>query len=133
MDEASDRNKDCFLMTYFRFIDGDDVREESLLCGVCVCVCGLGWGVARLWLESPFCRRVPTSVTGSVTPFSTSEEEEFVDATSDSTTRLQIQSKPLAAFWIGGETDYPPLAIPLPFAASFLSPHLRQNTDQSWT
>lgn len=37
-------------------------------------------------------------MTRSVTPFGTSEEEEFVDAASDSTTRLQFQSKPLAAF-----------------------------------
>lgn len=32
MDEATDRNKDCLLITYVRFIDGDDMREELLFC-----------------------------------------------------------------------------------------------------
>lgn len=50
-------------------------------------------------------------MTGSVTPFSPSEEEEFPPSThTDLTTRLQLQSKPAAAFWMGGETDDPPLA-----------------------
>ena len=46
------------------------------------------------WIRDPF----------SATPaadFSTSEEEQFIDVTSDSAMRLQFKSKTLAAFWIG--------------------------------
>ena len=32
MDEAIDSNKDCLLITYVRFIDEDDLREELLFC-----------------------------------------------------------------------------------------------------
>lgn len=32
MDEATDCNKDCLLITYVRFIDGDDMMEELLFC-----------------------------------------------------------------------------------------------------
>jgi hypothetical protein len=45
------------------------------------------------WIRDPF----------SATPaadFSTSEEEQFIDVTSDSATRLQFKSKTLAAFWM---------------------------------
>uniref|UniRef100_A0A3B5A4G3 Uncharacterized protein n=1 Tax=Stegastes partitus TaxID=144197 RepID=A0A3B5A4G3_9TELE len=59
----------------------------------------------------------------SATPpadFSTSQEDQFIDVTSDSTLRLQFQSKTLAEFWIGMEKDYPllgrrALAILFPF------------------
>lgn len=33
--------------------------------------------------------------------FSTTEEEQFIDVTSDPTMRLQFKFKTLAAFWIG--------------------------------
>ncbi|XP_063323043.1 zinc finger BED domain-containing protein 5 [Pelmatolapia mariae] len=64
----------------------------------------------------------------SATPpadFSTSEEEQFIDLISDSTKRLQFNSKTLAAFWIGADKDYPllgkrALTILLPFATSYL-------------
>ncbi len=32
MDEATDSNKDCLLITYVRFIDGEDLREDLLFC-----------------------------------------------------------------------------------------------------
>ena len=32
MDEATDSNKDCLLITYVRFIDEDDIRGELLFC-----------------------------------------------------------------------------------------------------
>ncbi|KAL1268652.1 hypothetical protein QQF64_034015 [Cirrhinus molitorella] len=32
MDEATDNNKDCLLITYVRFIDADDLREDLLFC-----------------------------------------------------------------------------------------------------
>ncbi len=70
------------------------------------------------WIRDPFSATPPAD-------FSTSEEEQFIDVTSDSTMRLQFQSKTLAAFWIGVEKDYPllgkrALAILLPFATSYL-------------
>ena len=68
------------------------------------------------WIRDPFSATPPAD-------FSTSEEEQFIDITSDSTMRLH--SKTLAAFWIGVEKDYPllgkrALAILLPFATSYL-------------
>lgn len=44
MDEASDGDKDRLLITYSRFIDGNGMREESLLC----------WrgGGLSVWLEN---------------------------------------------------------------------------------
>ncbi|XP_062336324.1 zinc finger BED domain-containing protein 5-like [Osmerus eperlanus] len=70
------------------------------------------------WIRDPFSATPPAD-------FSTSEEEQFIDVTSDSTMRLQFQSKTLAAFWIGVEKVYPllgkrALAILLPFATSYL-------------
>ncbi len=32
MDKAIDSNKDCLLITYVRFIDADDLREDLLFC-----------------------------------------------------------------------------------------------------
>ena len=32
MDEATDSNKDCLLIAYVRFIDGEDLREDLLFC-----------------------------------------------------------------------------------------------------
>ncbi len=70
------------------------------------------------WIRDPFSARPPAD-------FSTAEQEQFIDVTSDSTMRLQFKSKALAAFWIGVEKDYPllgrrALAILLPFATSYL-------------
>ncbi|XP_073324188.1 zinc finger BED domain-containing protein 5-like [Pagrus major] len=70
------------------------------------------------WIRDPFSASPPADL-------STSEEEQFIDVTSDSTMRLQFQSKTLAAFWIGVEKEYPllgkrALAILLPFATSYL-------------
>ncbi|XP_030298054.1 zinc finger BED domain-containing protein 5-like [Sparus aurata] len=70
------------------------------------------------WIRDPFSATPPAD-------FSTAEEEQFVDVTSDSTMRLQFKSKTLAAFWIGAEIDYPllgkrALTILLPFATSYL-------------
>ena len=70
------------------------------------------------WIHDPFSATPPAD-------FSTAQEEQFIDVTSDSTMRLQFQSKTLAAFWIGAEKDYPllgkrALTILLPFATSYL-------------
>uniref|UniRef100_A0A3Q4HQ00 Zinc finger BED domain-containing protein 5-like n=1 Tax=Neolamprologus brichardi TaxID=32507 RepID=A0A3Q4HQ00_NEOBR len=70
------------------------------------------------WIRDPFSATPPAD-------FSTSEEEQFIDLTSDSTKRLQFNSQTLAAFWIGVDKDYPllgkrALAILLPFATSYL-------------
>lgn len=32
MDEATDINKDCLLITYVRYVDGDEMSEELLFC-----------------------------------------------------------------------------------------------------
>ncbi|KAE8287501.1 Zinc finger MYM-type protein 6 [Larimichthys crocea] len=70
------------------------------------------------WIRDPFSASPPADL-------STPEEEQFIDVTSDSTLRLQFQSKTLAAFWIGVEKQYPllgkrALATLLPFATSYL-------------
>ncbi|XP_063766181.1 zinc finger BED domain-containing protein 5-like [Eleginops maclovinus] len=70
------------------------------------------------WILDPFTAAAPTD-------FSTAEEEQFIDITSDSTLKLQFQAKLLTAFWIGVEEDYPLLggkamAVLLPFATSYL-------------
>ena len=44
--------------------------------------------------------RVPFSATPAA-DFSTTEEEQYMEVTSDSAMRLQFKSKTLAAFWIG--------------------------------
>ncbi|XP_040896345.1 zinc finger BED domain-containing protein 5 [Toxotes jaculatrix] len=72
------------------------------------------------WIRDPFSATPPAD-------FSPAEEEQFIDVTSDSTLRLQFQSKTLATFWIGVEKDYPLLggravATLLPFATSYLFP-----------
>ncbi|KAF7644932.1 hypothetical protein LDENG_00213290 [Lucifuga dentata] len=70
------------------------------------------------WIRDPF-------TSAPAADFSTAEEEQFIDVTSDSTTRLQFNSKTLAAFWIEVEKDYPLLGRKamtalLPFATSYL-------------
>lgn len=70
------------------------------------------------WIRDPFNATPPAD-------FSTAEEEQFIDLSSDSTMRLQFRSKTLVAFWIGVEKDYPLLgrramATLLPFATSYL-------------
>ncbi|XP_059375528.1 zinc finger BED domain-containing protein 5-like [Carassius carassius] len=70
------------------------------------------------WIRDPFSATPPVE-------FSTTENEQFIDVTSDSTMRLEFKSKTLAAFWIGVEKDFPllgkrALATLLPFATSYL-------------
>ncbi|KAE8280105.1 SCAN domain-containing protein 3 [Larimichthys crocea] len=70
------------------------------------------------WIQDPFSATPPAE-------FSTTENEQFIDVTSDSTMRLEFKSKTLAAFWIGVEKDFPllgkrALATLLPFATSYL-------------
>uniref|UniRef100_A0A8C7WUB4 Zinc finger BED domain-containing protein 5 n=1 Tax=Oryzias sinensis TaxID=183150 RepID=A0A8C7WUB4_9TELE len=70
------------------------------------------------WIRDPFSATPPAE-------FSTTKNEQFIDVTSDSTMRLEFQSKTLAAFWIGVEKDFPllgkrALATLLPFATSYL-------------
>ncbi|XP_059372832.1 zinc finger BED domain-containing protein 5-like [Carassius carassius] len=70
------------------------------------------------WIRDPFSATPPAE-------FSTTENEQFIDVTSDSTMRLEVKSKTLAAFWIGVEKDFPllgkrALATLLPFATSYL-------------
>ncbi|KAE8298778.1 Zinc finger BED domain-containing protein 5 Transposon-derived Buster1 transposase-like protein [Larimichthys crocea] len=70
------------------------------------------------WIRDPFSATPPAE-------FSTTENEQFIDVTSDSTMRLEFKSKTLAAFWIGVEKDFPllgkrALATLLPFATSYL-------------
>lgn len=64
------------------------------------------------WIRDPFSASPPADL-------STSEEEEFIDVTSDSTLRMQFQAKTLAAFWIGVEKEHWPqeraVTTPLPF------------------
>ncbi|TKS65238.1 Zinc finger BED domain-containing protein 5 [Collichthys lucidus] len=70
------------------------------------------------WIRDPFSATPPAE-------FSTTENEQFIDVTSDSIMRLEFKSKTLAAFWIGVEKDFPllgkrALATLLPFATSYL-------------
>lgn len=70
------------------------------------------------WILDPFSASPPADL-------STSEKEEFIDVTSDSTLSLQFQAKTLAAFWIGVEKEHPlhgkkALTTLLPFATSYL-------------
>ncbi|XP_024145995.1 zinc finger BED domain-containing protein 5 [Oryzias melastigma] len=70
------------------------------------------------WIRDPFSATPPAE-------FSTTENEQFIDVTSDSTMRLEFKSKTLAAFWIGVEKEFPllgkrALATLLPFATSYL-------------
>lgn len=70
------------------------------------------------WIRDPFVATPPAT-------FSTAEEEQYIEMTSESTMRLQFTSKTMAGFWIGVEKEYPligqrAVGILLPFATSYL-------------
>ncbi|KAK0150739.1 Zinc finger BED domain-containing protein 5 [Merluccius polli] len=70
------------------------------------------------WVRDPFSAPAPTG-------FSSAEEDQFIDMTSDSTLRLSFTSQTLSAFWLSVERQYPLLgekaiSILLPFATSYL-------------
>lgn len=70
------------------------------------------------WLRDPFNAPAPTG-------FSSAEEDQFIDMTSDSTLRLRFTSQTLSEFWPSVEGEYPLLGqramgILLPFATSYL-------------
>ncbi|KAJ4921794.1 hypothetical protein JOQ06_026215 [Pogonophryne albipinna] len=52
------------------------------------------------WIRDPFVATPPTT-------FSTAEEEQYIEMTSDSTMRLLFKSKTMAGFWVGVEKEYP--------------------------
>lgn len=57
--------------------------------------------------------------------FSSAEEDQFIDMTSDSTLRLRFTSQTLDEFWLSVERQYPLLGVRavgilLPFATSYL-------------
>uniref|UniRef100_A0A674NBR8 Uncharacterized protein n=1 Tax=Takifugu rubripes TaxID=31033 RepID=A0A674NBR8_TAKRU len=70
------------------------------------------------WIRDPFQATAPADLSAT-------EEEQYIDMTSDSRKRLQFTSTSLAVEWIGVEKDYPLLGqramdILLPFATSYL-------------
>uniref|UniRef100_A0A8C7Y7X1 DUF4371 domain-containing protein n=1 Tax=Oryzias sinensis TaxID=183150 RepID=A0A8C7Y7X1_9TELE len=70
------------------------------------------------WVRDPFNAPAPTG-------FSSAEEDQFIDMTSDSTLRLRFTSQTLSEFWLNVERQYPLLGqramgILLPFATSYL-------------
>ena len=70
------------------------------------------------WVRDPFNAPAPTG-------FSSAEEDQFIDMTSDSTLRLRFTSQTLSEFWLSVEREYPLLGqramgILLPFATSYL-------------
>ncbi|KAM3868917.1 zinc finger BED domain-containing protein 5-like [Diretmus argenteus] len=70
------------------------------------------------WIRDPFATTAPST-------FSSAEEEQYIDLTSDTTARLQLTSKTMAGFWVGVEKDYPligqrAVGVLLPFATSYL-------------
>uniref|UniRef100_A0A673YA89 Uncharacterized protein n=1 Tax=Salmo trutta TaxID=8032 RepID=A0A673YA89_SALTR len=70
------------------------------------------------WVRDPFNAPAPTG-------FSSAEEDQFIDMTSDSTFRLRFTSQTMSEFWLSVERQYPLLGqramgILLPFATSYL-------------
>ncbi|XP_057706890.1 zinc finger BED domain-containing protein 5 [Corythoichthys intestinalis] len=70
------------------------------------------------WVRDPFNAPAPTG-------FTSEEEEQFIDVTSDSTFRLSFTSQTLSEFWLSVDRQYPLLgqkamSILLPFATSYL-------------
>ncbi|XP_053171455.1 zinc finger BED domain-containing protein 5-like [Scomber japonicus] len=70
------------------------------------------------WVREPFNASAPTG-------FSSAEEDQFIDMTSDSTLRLSFPAQTLSEFWLSVERQYPLLGqramgILLPFATSYL-------------
>ncbi|KAL6472591.1 hypothetical protein MHYP_G00187790 [Metynnis hypsauchen] len=70
------------------------------------------------WVRDPFNSPAPTG-------FSSAEEDQFIDMTTDSTLRLRFTSQTLSEFWLSVEREYPLLGqkvtgILIPFATSYL-------------
>ncbi|KAI2649397.1 Zinc finger BED domain-containing protein 5 [Labeo rohita] len=70
------------------------------------------------WIIDPFNTPAPAD-------FSSAEEDQYIEMTSDSTFRLRFPAQTLSEFWLGVEKEYPligqrSLAILLPFATSYL-------------
>lgn len=70
------------------------------------------------WVKDPFTAPAPDDL-------SSSEEEQFIEMTSDSSMRLKFPSQTLCEFWLGVEREFPLIGqkaveILLPFATSYL-------------
>ncbi|XP_050985391.1 zinc finger BED domain-containing protein 5 [Labeo rohita] len=70
------------------------------------------------WIIDPFNTPAPAD-------FSSAEEDQYIEMTSDSTFRLRFPAQTLSEFWLGVEKEYPligqrSLAVLLPFATSYL-------------
>ncbi|XP_062250231.1 zinc finger BED domain-containing protein 5-like [Platichthys flesus] len=70
------------------------------------------------WVRDPFNASPPAD-------FSSTEEDQFIEMTSDSSLRLRFTAKTLSEFWIGVEKEHPLIGqravkILLPFATSYL-------------
>lgn len=70
------------------------------------------------WVRDPFSAAAPAD-------FSSAEEDQFIDMTSDSTLRLRFTTQTLSEFWLGVEREHPligqkAVGILLPFATSYL-------------
>ncbi|XP_072229039.1 zinc finger BED domain-containing protein 5-like [Leuresthes tenuis] len=70
------------------------------------------------WVMDPFNAAAPAD-------FSSAEEDQFIEMTSDSTLRLRFKAQTLSEFWFGVEREYPLIGqraacILLPFATSYL-------------
>ncbi len=70
------------------------------------------------WVRDPFTAPAPDDL-------SSSEEEQFIEMTSDSSMRLKFSSQTLCEFWLGVEREFPLIGqkaveILLPFATSYL-------------
>ncbi|KAL6472598.1 hypothetical protein MHYP_G00187860 [Metynnis hypsauchen] len=98
-DEATDSNKDCLFVSYVRFDMTNSLSQYD-------------------WVRDPFNAPAPTG-------FSSAEEDQFIDMTTDSTLRLRFTSQTLSEFWLSVEREYPLLGqkvtgILIPFATSYL-------------
>lgn len=70
------------------------------------------------WVIDPFNAAAPAD-------FSSAEEDQFIEMTSDSTRRLRFTAQTLSEFWLGVEREHPligqrAVGILLPFATSYL-------------
>ena len=70
------------------------------------------------WLRNPFNAAVPAD-------FSSAEEDQFIEMTSDSTLRMRFTAQTLTEFWLGVEREHPligqrAVGVLLPFATSYL-------------
>ncbi|XP_025410678.1 protein FAM200A-like [Sipha flava] len=70
------------------------------------------------WIKDPFTEKPPSN-------FTTTEEEQLIDISSDSSLRMQLSSYSLLGFWNSIKDEYPEvsnkdLRILIPFATSYL-------------